>query len=865
MDKFWISICFTLWTLLLLHYTAVAQVCNEPCQNGGICQDTNSCGQSSPPCCDCTGIAFVGMVCELPFSMTCNPNPCLNGGQCTLDQSDPKGYRCNCGGTGFSGQICERGGNAQQCTTTNDCNGATCTINGNCDCTSIGDYFGPTCHDKKALVGFEETAYAFRENEGMVSAYITRTFNTDITTTVRVTAVSAVGVVSATGNADYTFDPNPMIETFNPTDDRRKVEFQIINENVQEADEYFDLELSIDMASGAQARVLDEARVARIKIEGGDGSTGCNAPGSSPSFYECMNGGTCNVDGTCSCTTGYDGQTCNTVAQVCNPPCQNGGICQNTNNCGPMNPTCCDCTGIAFVGMVCELPVSLTCDPNPCLNGGLCTLDQSNQKGYRCNCDDTGYTGGICENIIAGPCTPSPCLNGGQCSINGNQFTCSCATGYTGTVCEDLEGPCSPSPCLNGGQCSINGNQFTCSCATGYTGSVCEVADSDPCNPNPCNGGICYIEGGIQLCDCTQTEFEGATCTDGGRGGQSGGLSTTATIIIAAIVAVFVVVIIIVVLVVFLKRRSNRNKEQPRAARETRDNTYAQRVVYRNDHGNNTPDLKRQKQPTGQKEQRQTGQKGQRGHQRHGTVYDKAERKIGDEFPRQKLKLHEHLGSGAFANVVRADAMGVVKRRVNTIVAVKMLKDTATESDRSDFMKELKVYRMLEPHPNIIVMLGCCTDEEPYYLIMEYAPHGNLQSHLRAIRNAPESPYNNIEGQRREFLTPNEILEFGSQIANGMKYLSSKQCIHRDLATRNVLLGDGLVCKLSDFGLARDISEQNSYEMQSRGRVPVRWMAIESLLENSYTSKSDVWSFGVTMWELVTVGSHPYPGMSSKK
>ncbi|XP_072048742.1 tyrosine kinase receptor Cad96Ca-like [Amphiura filiformis] len=426
--------------------------------------------------------------------------------------------------------------------------------------------------------------------------------------------------------------------------------------------------------------------------------------------------------------------------------------------------------------------------------------------------------------IITGPCSHSPCLNGGQCSTNGDQFTCSCATGYTGTVCEDIiTGPCSHSPCLNGGQCSTNGDQFTCSCATGYTGTVCEDGGSG-------NGG----------------------------GGQSDGLSTTATIIIAAIVAVFVVVIIIVVLVVCLKRR-RRNKEESRAPSETRDNTYEQRVIYRNDRsqGNGTPDLKRQKQPT--------GQKGQRGHQRHGTVYDKAERKIGDEFPRQKLTLHEHLGSGAFANVVRAEAMGVVKRGVSTIAAVKMLKDTATESDRSDFMKELKVYRMLEPHPNIIVMLGCCTDEEPYYLIMEYASHGNLQSHLRAIRNAPESPYNNIEGQRREFLTPNEILEFGSQIANGMKYLSSKQCIHRDLATRNVLLGDGLVCKLSDFGLARDISEQNSYEMQSRGRVPVRWMAIESLLENSYTSKSDVWSFGVTMWELVTVGSHPYPGMSSKK
>ncbi|XP_072048741.1 uncharacterized protein [Amphiura filiformis] len=208
-------------------------------------------------------------MCELPVSLTCDPNPCTNGGQCILDQSENKGYRCNCS-PGYSGAICEK---SQQCTTDSDCNGATCK-NGNCDCTSIGDYFGPTCQDRKALVGFEETAYAFREGEGMVSAYITRTFNTDITTTVRVTAVSAVGVVQATVNVDYTFDPNPMIEQFNQGDDRRRVEFQLINENMQEADEYFDLELSIDMSSGAQARVLDEARVARIKIKAGDGSTG---------------------------------------------------------------------------------------------------------------------------------------------------------------------------------------------------------------------------------------------------------------------------------------------------------------------------------------------------------------------------------------------------------------------------------------------------------------------------------------------------------------------------------------------------------------------------------------------------------------
>ncbi|XP_072049438.1 uncharacterized protein [Amphiura filiformis] len=90
-----------------------------------------------------------------------------------------------------------------------------------------------------------------------------------------------------------------------------------------------------------------------------------------------------------------------------------------------------------------------------------------------------------------------------------------------------------------------------------------------------------------------------------------------------------------------------------------------------------------------------------------------------------------------------------------------------------------------------------------------------------------------------------------------------KQCVHRDLATRNILLGEGLVCKVSDFGLARDMAEENEYEMKSRGRVPLRWLALESLLLNVYSSKSDVWSYGVLLWELVTIGSQPYPGMTN--
>ncbi|XP_072049022.1 tyrosine-protein kinase receptor Tie-1-like [Amphiura filiformis] len=90
------------------------------------------------------------------------------------------------------------------------------------------------------------------------------------------------------------------------------------------------------------------------------------------------------------------------------------------------------------------------------------------------------------------------------------------------------------------------------------------------------------------------------------------------------------------------------------------------------------------------------------------------------------------------------------------------------------------------------------------------------------------------------------------------------KCVHRDLATRNILLGDGKLCKLSDFGLARDMETRHEYEMKSNARVPVRWMSPESIKDNKYSIKTDVWSFGIVLWELVTMGAHPYAGKDAK-
>nr|CAI5822455.1 unnamed protein product [Callosobruchus analis] len=170
-------------------------------------------------------------------------------------------------------------------------------------------------------------------------------------------------------------------------------------------------------------------------------------------------------------------------------------------------------------------------------------------------------------------------------------------------------------------------------------------------------------------------------------------------------------------------------------------------------------------------------------------------------------------------------------------------------------------------HPNVISLLGVCTSSGgPVYLIIEYAEYGSLRNYLRRSRklmgdSLDEAEVHYDEPKQRN-VTPKDLLSFGWQICNGMAYLSDIKLVHRDLAARNVLLAQNKICKISDFGLTRDVYEDNAYLKRSKGRVPVKWMAPESLADHIYTSKSDVWSFGILIWELVTLGATPYPGIA---
>uniref|UniRef100_A0A3Q3IZM7 Proto-oncogene tyrosine-protein kinase receptor Ret n=1 Tax=Monopterus albus TaxID=43700 RepID=A0A3Q3IZM7_MONAL len=242
------------------------------------------------------------------------------------------------------------------------------------------------------------------------------------------------------------------------------------------------------------------------------------------------------------------------------------------------------------------------------------------------------------------------------------------------------------------------------------------------------------------------------------------------------------------------------------------------------------------------------------------------------EFPRKNLVLGKTLGEGEFGKVVKATAFRLKGKAGYTTVAVKMLKENASHSELRDLLSEFTLLKQVN-HPHVIKMYGACSQEGPLYLIVEYAKYGSLRNFLRESRKVGPS-YMGREANRNSSylenpddraLTMGDLISFAWQISRGMQYLAEMKLVHRDLAARNVLVAEGRKMKISDFGLSRDVYEEDSYVKRSKGRIPVKWMAIESLFDHIYTTQSDVWSFGVLLWEIVTLGGNPYPGIAPER
>ncbi|XP_060769413.1 tyrosine-protein kinase receptor Tie-2 isoform X1 [Neoarius graeffei] len=220
------------------------------------------------------------------------------------------------------------------------------------------------------------------------------------------------------------------------------------------------------------------------------------------------------------------------------------------------------------------------------------------------------------------------------------------------------------------------------------------------------------------------------------------------------------------------------------------------------------------------------------------------------------IKFQDVIGEGNFGQVLKAR---IKKDGLRMDAAIKRMKEYASKDDHRDFAGELEVLCKLGHHPNIINLLGACEHRGYLYLAIEYAPHGNLLDFLRKSRVLETDPAFAIANSTASTLSSQQLLHFAADVARGMDYLSQKQFIHRDLAARNILVGENFVAKIADFGLSRG---QEVYVKKTMGRLPVRWMAIESLNYSVYTTNSDVWSYGVLLWEVVSLGGTPYCGMT---
>uniref|UniRef100_A0A8C1RCS7 Discoidin domain-containing receptor 2 n=2 Tax=Cyprinus carpio TaxID=7962 RepID=A0A8C1RCS7_CYPCA len=228
-----------------------------------------------------------------------------------------------------------------------------------------------------------------------------------------------------------------------------------------------------------------------------------------------------------------------------------------------------------------------------------------------------------------------------------------------------------------------------------------------------------------------------------------------------------------------------------------------------------------------------------------------------EEFPRERLTFKEKLGEGQFGEVHLCEAEGMQEFKKDhcgdisdepMLVAVKTLREDANKNARNDFLKEIRIISRLRD-PNIIRLLAVCVESDPLCMITEYMENGDLNQFLSRHELQEEGLLAGISAT----ISYRTLIHMASQISSGMKYLSSLNFVHRDLATRNCLVGTNNTIKIADFGMSRNLYRGDYYRIQGRAVLPIRWMSWESILLGKFTMASDVWAFGVTLWEILTL------------